>query len=151
MCDGGAQYRDCPRVEVVRCTACQHVWEPEDGDLGPSDQPLFRFVGPCPECESTALLAERCDECPVRQLEWARGHSAAGQLLNRILELEFDVKTLHADWSQITVEEAKALRVLDQERSKYQDDERRRMEQEREEKAAVERMQANAGRRMINR
>lgn len=53
-------------------------------------------------------------------LDYARSHSAAGRLLTRILDIEFDVAKFRVGWGEVTAEEALGLRVLADERDKYQ-------------------------------
>lgn len=80
---------------------------------------------------------ERCTDCPVTDIEHVRATSAAGRLLERTLELEFDTKHFRVDWADVTAEEVQALKILEQERGKWQaeDQERRREEWEEQRRA----------------
>lgn len=62
----------------------------------------------------------RCPNCPVLEVETARMSTPAGRLLERVLDLDFDTKHFRIDWSDITAEEAMALKILEQERAKYE-------------------------------
>lgn len=70
----------------------------------------------------------RCERCPVAELERMRAQSPAGQLFERVLELEFACENFEVPWGEVTAEEVKGLQILRDERSKYQRelDERRR-------------------------
>ena len=43
-----------------------------------------------------------------------------GRLLNRLLDLEFAVGKFRVDWADVTAEEALGLRILADERDRYQ-------------------------------
>ena len=111
MCQGGEkQQRDCPNATVIKCTECGTRY----------DAPFPESPPPCPSCKSTAGILQRCERCPVLEIEHVRSHSAAGALLERVLELDFDAKHFRIGWDEVTAEEAWGLKVLDQERGKWQ-------------------------------
>lgn len=57
-----------------------------------------------------------------------RGHTAAGRLFDRVLELEFDCEHFSVDRASVTDEDRNGLQVLLLERDKYRTelDERKR-------------------------
>lgn len=68
-----------------------------------------------------------------------RRNSHAGVLLDRILDLEFSIEHFKLGWEDVTAEEVKALQILTEERSKYQQEQREKEEQERQHQAALQR------------
>jgi hypothetical protein len=66
------------------------------------------------------MVVERCDDCPLYGLEWARSHSTAGRLLDRVLHLDFLAANFKIPWNEVTAEEVTALRILREERDQYQ-------------------------------
>ncbi|HXP88830.1 MAG TPA: hypothetical protein VN841_29180 [Bryobacteraceae bacterium] len=60
----------------------------------------------------------RCPRCQLDDLEHARAHSAAGQLLGRLLELEFLIERFSIPWSDVSAEEVNGLRALKEERDR---------------------------------
>ena len=77
-------------------------------------------AGECPECGSRGYRVNRCEHCPVNELEYVRAHSQAGRQLERILELEFDTAHFSIPWHEVTSEEVKGLQILKEERDRYQ-------------------------------
>lgn len=65
-------------------------------------------------------MTERCYSCPVAGIEHARAISAAGRLLERVLDLDFDTQRFKIGWDDVTCEEASALKILVQERNKWE-------------------------------
>jgi len=53
-------------------------------------------------------------------LDYARSHSSAGRLFERVLELEFDAANFSIPWSDVTAEEVRGLQILKDERDRYQ-------------------------------
>jgi hypothetical protein len=86
------------------------VYEVEDTNCIPA----------CPNCGAKGGRVERCARCPLNDLDYARSHSAAGRLLNRLMDLEFDVGKFRVDWADVTAEEALGLRILADERDRRQ-------------------------------
>ncbi len=122
MCQGGKDGPDaCQLADMVRCPSCGSRRRVEDTDA----------PGPCPECGAKAWEVERCVRCPLDDLEYVRSHSAAGHLLNRLLDLEFTMKHFHVSWSEVTAEEVRGLRVLAEERSRYASEQSDRERQDR--------------------
>lgn len=110
LCDGGADGPlGCGRANDAKCKQCGAVRFVEDTNV----------LGSCPECGSRNSVAERCARCPLDDLDYARAHSAAGRLLNRLLDLEFKLKRLQVPWTEITEEEIKGLQTLESERENY--------------------------------
>lgn len=85
---------------------------------------------PCPSCGSRYHVILRCDACPLLQLEHIRATSPTGGLLDRVLELDFDTAKFSVDWSTIPEDEALGLKILDQERRKWESEERVRQKEE---------------------
>jgi predicted RNA-binding Zn-ribbon protein involved in translation (DUF1610 family) len=111
LCDGGEDGpHGCPDANDVTCIACGHVYEVEDTNCIPA----------CPNCGGKSGRVERCARCPLNDLDYARSHSAAGRLLNRLMDLEFDVGKFRVDWADVTAEEALGLRILADERERRQ-------------------------------
>ena len=90
------------------------------------------------------LKPVRCATCPVAEIEYRRAVSPAGRLLERVLELDFDLKHFKLTLSDITVEERDALSILEQERSKWDKEEsdRRRDEWDQQRRSDEARRQA---------
>jgi len=76
-------------------------------------------------------LVNRCDRCPKAELDYRRAHSEAGNALGCAIDLEWDVKHLAVDWSQIDEESATHLKILEQEREKRQEELMKRAQDER--------------------
>jgi len=111
LCGGGEDGpQGCPDANDVTCRQCGHVYEVEDTNCIP----------PCGNCGEKGARANRCSRCPLNDLDYARSHSAAGRLLNRIMDMEFDVAKFKVDWADVTAEEAHGLRILADERDQYQ-------------------------------
>jgi len=137
--------RDCPQATNVHCAECGYRWECDD--TGPANTPIYKYAGECEQCESTAIVLDRCAECPILELEWQRQNSAVGRWLEHLLLLDFEVK--HFPTAQvITVEDATGLRILDQERNKYQIEKQKsdieKMEEQRRVKQQMQRRSAEA-------
>ena len=119
LCDGHEhQARGCPRVSKLKCTECGTLYDPRLGDVSLA-------APPCPACGMTAAVVERCDTCPVLEVGRVRAQTAAGRLLERVLELDFETRRFKIDWSEVTAEEAVGLKVLEQEREKWRDEQMR--------------------------
>jgi hypothetical protein len=71
-----------------------------------------------------------------------RVRSDAGRLLDRVLDIEFDLDKLQVGWGEVTCEEVSALRILSQERRKWEKEEgdRRREDAEMEARVAQAKM-----------
>jgi hypothetical protein len=109
LCIGGDDGpRGCPDANDVTCGKCGLVRTVEDTTA----------PGYC-QCGSLQCTVNRCDRCPVNELEYVRAHSNAGRLFERVLELDFDCANFAVPWSEITAEEAVGLRVLKDERERY--------------------------------
>ncbi len=116
------------------------MWECDDA--GPPDKRLSLYTGNCRSCGSSSVRLSRCDDCPVSVLDSVRASSRAGALLDRILELEFDLKHGLARVDTIVCEERDGLKILEQERGKWEGEEMKEREREREQDAAVRQAQA---------
>ena len=100
----------CPNANDVTCQKCGARREVED-TTAPGD---------CPQCGSRQYVVNRCDSCPVNELEHVRAHSAAGRLFERVLELEFACDNFSVPWADVTAEEVKGLQILKDERDRFQ-------------------------------
>lgn len=79
-------------------------------------------IPPCENCGEKGARVNRCNHCALNDLDYARSHTAAGRLLNRLVDLEFAVGKFRVDWADVTAEEALGLRILADERDSYQRD-----------------------------
>ena len=66
-------------------------------------------------------------------MEYARGHTRAGQTMSRLLELDFMADRFRIGWGEVTAEEVRGLQVLKEERDRFQreskeEENRRQME-----------------------
>jgi hypothetical protein len=80
-------------------------------------------------------VVERCDSCPVTKIEQVRATTFAGRLLTRIWDLDFDSKHIRFGSDEVTEEEIMGLRILAQERVKYE----KEVWEERQRQAEMER------------
>jgi hypothetical protein len=133
LCQGGEQdgATACPLVTAVRCVGCGNSWEPPDIDL----------PGRCGSCGQSSATLERCDSCPVLEIAHYRATTAAGQLLERVLEHEFDCKHYKVDPGEVDVELREGLKMLEQERGKFDRQAHERRQQEWEDRQRVQGMQ----------
>lgn len=106
---------DCPAANRVKCE-CGEEWEPEDPNI----------AGACPNCHGRNVSITRCERCPLDDLDQVRGHSVAGRLLERVLELDFVTSAFEVPWDEITAEEVRGLQILREERDKYREEVRQR-------------------------
>jgi hypothetical protein len=137
LCRGGEQGASaCPQADMVRCVACGLGWKPDD----------IAVPGQCPSCEQYASVPERCEPCPVVEVEYYRASTWTGQLLDRVLEHEFDAKHYHVDPGSVSAEVREGLKVLEQERSRWEKETHEKAEQERQEQQRIREMQQRAGR-----
>lgn len=130
----------CPKVDTVKCVSCNYRWQPASRDV--------RDHGKCPSCGGKSASAERCYDCPVNEVEHRRRHTRAGRLLERVLEHEFDAKHYKVSPGEVDVEVREGLKILEQERAKWDQETRERAEEEREEKRRVWEAQQRAQARM---
>jgi hypothetical protein len=121
----------CPLADTVRCVACGYRWKADDVNV----------PGPCLSCDQNASVAERCESCPVVEVEHYRATTSTGQLLDRVLEHEFDTKHYHIDPGGVSAEVREGLKVLEQERTRWEKETREKADQEREEQQRVREMQ----------
>lgn len=70
-----------------------------------------------------------------------RATTPAGQLLDRVLEHEFDTKHYRVTTSDVSAEVREGLKVLEGERVRWERETREKADQEREERARVQEMQ----------
>lgn len=117
---------------------CGERWEPESGDV--------TVYGYCPSCNAQAAVVERCEGCPVLEIEHQRARTQSGRLLERVLEHEFDCKHYVVDPSAVDVEVREGLKILEQERGKWEKETRERQEEEREEQRRLLEVQRRGGR-----
>ena len=102
----------CPNANDVTCQKCGSRREVEDTGA----------PGECPQCGSRQFVVNRCEGCPVNELEYVRAHSAAGRLFERVLELEFACDNFAVPWADVTAEEVKGLQILKDERDRFERD-----------------------------
>ncbi len=141
ICKGGRDgARGCPVASSVSCTECGAVWE--CNDAGPPDKRLSLYTGNCGSCGSSSVKLSRCDDCAVTTLDSVRASSHAGALLDRVLELEFDLKHGLARVETIVCEERDGLKILEQERGKWEVEEMRERDRDREQQQAMRTVQA---------
>ena len=76
--------------------------------------------GACPQCGGWQFTVNRCAHCKLDDLDYARTHSNAGRLFERLLELEFDAAHFSIPWTDVTAEEVRGLQILKEERDRYQ-------------------------------
>jgi predicted RNA-binding Zn-ribbon protein involved in translation (DUF1610 family) len=139
LCHGEEQGASgCPLANTVTCVACQYHWVPESTDVN--------VPGPCPSCGQEATVAERCESCPVVEVEHQRADSSTGRLLERVLEHDFDCKHYRLDPGTVSAEIREGLKVLESERTRWERESREKAEQEREERQRVQEMQRRGGR-----
>ena len=74
----------------------------------------------CPQCGGWQFTVNRCAHCRLDDLDYARTHSHAGRLFERLLELEFDAAHFSIPSTDVTAEEVRGLQVLKEERDRYQ-------------------------------
>jgi hypothetical protein len=84
---------------------------------------------------------ERCAGCPVAEVEDKRVRTRAGKLLERVLEHEFDCKHYKVEMGEVEVGVREGLKVLEQERGKWEEERAKEREEENEEKRRVVAMQ----------
>jgi hypothetical protein len=82
----------------------------------------------------------------VTEVEYQRATTPTGRLLNRVLEHEFDAKHYNVDPGGISVEVREGLKVLEQERSKWEQETRERKQQEYEDRQRVRELQQRQAR-----
>ncbi len=111
LCDGGTDGpRGCPDANDVTCGKCGLARTVEDTNA----------PGACPQCGGWQFTVNRCAHCKLDDLDYARTHSNAGRLFERLLELEFDAAHFSIPWSDVTAEEVRGLQILKEERNRYQ-------------------------------
>jgi predicted RNA-binding Zn-ribbon protein involved in translation (DUF1610 family) len=111
LCDGGADGpRGCPDANDVAGGKCRVVRTVEDTNA----------PGACPQCGGWQFTVNRCAHCKLDDLDYARSHSNAGRLFERLLELEFDAAHFSIPWSDVTAKEVRGLQILKEERDRYQ-------------------------------
>lgn len=121
----------CPLADTVRCIACGYIWKAEDVGV----------PGRCPSCDQNAAVAERCESCPAVEVEHYRATTSTGQLLDRVLEHEFDTKHYQIDPGNVSAEVREGLKILEHERTRWERETREKADQEREERQRVQEMQ----------
>lgn len=80
---------------------------------------------------------DKCEDCPSLMVEYYRGRSAAGRLLERVLEHEFDTKHYRVEAGEVDVEVREGLKMLEQERGKFDKEGREERDREMEERSRV--------------
>jgi len=104
---GGAHA--CPDAGEARCEECGAIYRPDD----PADCH-------CPECASTEARLLECDGCWLPKLDDAV-QGEMGSVINRVVDLDFALEagfTISLD--HVSAEEFRVLRILKEERQKYQ-------------------------------
>jgi hypothetical protein len=108
----------CPHNLQTYCTDCE-TSEPAVVGQRSQNGILDTFINPC-SCGSVNVEIRRSEECPVTKFEKARTSSEAGRLLNIALEMDHVTKTYQVNWYDVTAEQDKCVRILEDERNKYQ-------------------------------
>jgi hypothetical protein len=121
----------CPLADTARCAPCGYQWKTDDPNV----------PGPCPSCDQNASVAERCESCPVVEVEYYRANTQTGLLLDRVLEHEFDCKHYRIDPGDVSAEVREGLKVLEHERLRWEKETREKAEREREERERIRDMQ----------
>ena len=117
LCDGGPDGpRGCPDSNDVTCSKCGVRRTVEDSNA----------PGACSQCGGWHFAVNRCAHCRLDDLDYARTHSHAGRLFERVLELEFDAAHFSIPWSDVTAEEVRGLQILKEERDRYQREQMKR-------------------------
>jgi hypothetical protein len=80
------------------------------------------------------------------EVEYYRASTSAGQLLDRVLEHEFDTKHYRIDPGDVNAETREGLKILEGERMRWEKETREKADQEREERQRVQEMQRRQGR-----
>jgi predicted RNA-binding Zn-ribbon protein involved in translation (DUF1610 family) len=137
LCRGEEQGASgCPLADTVRCVACGYRWQTDDVNV----------PGRCPSCDQHASAAERCESCPVVEVEYYRTCTSTGQLLDRVLEHEFDCKHYKLDPGAVKADVREGLKVLEYERARWERETREKAEEERQERQRIQEMQRRGGR-----
>ena len=110
LCEYSNDPGGCPDSKTITCQNCGADTEVEDTGA----------PGGCAHCGSRRVVVQRCEQCPMHELEYVRSHSRAGRLFERVLELEFSCNNFVVPWSDVTAEEAVGLQILKDERDRYQ-------------------------------
>jgi hypothetical protein len=82
----------------------------------------------------------------VTEVEHYRESTSTGQLLDRVLEHEFDTKHYHIDPGPVPADVREGLKVLEHERLRWEKETREKADQERQERQSVREMQRRGGR-----
>jgi predicted RNA-binding Zn-ribbon protein involved in translation (DUF1610 family) len=123
LCRGGESgAKSCEDSTSVTCQTCATPWEPEDTSV----------PGRCPKCGGLFIVVDRCEGCPLDEMDWVRSHCWAGYLLERVISLEFDCDKFQVPWNQVTAEERWGLQILVEERAKKQKEDHEDREREAE-------------------
>lgn len=123
-------------ADTVSCAGCQCRWMPEDVSV----------PGACPACGQHASVVERCDSCPVVEVEQYRRGSATGLWLDRVLEHEFDCKHYEIDPGAVPADVREGLKIMESERARWERETREKQQEEFEETQRIREMQRKAGR-----
>jgi len=99
----------CEVANEVECAKCGTQWEPEDTNT----------PGRCPECGAYECQVNRCDRCPLNDLDHVRSNSSAGRLLERVLQLDFNTEHFAVSWADVSAEEVRGLQILKEERNRW--------------------------------
>jgi len=133
MCRGGEEEgaSGCPLADTVHCVSCDHEWKPED----------VAVVEACPSCRQRAATVNRCESCAVNEVQYYREHTATGQLLERVLEHDFDAEHYGVDPGSVPADLREGLKIFRNERFRWEKETREKAEQRREEQRRLREMQ----------
>ena len=120
---------DCSAANTVKCVACEFRWQPDSGDVNDP--------GLCPQCHQFASVAERCASCPVIEVGYFRSNTATGQMLERVLDHDFDCKHYRIDPGDVNFEVREGLKTLESERGRWERETREKQRQEFEDRQRV--------------
>jgi predicted RNA-binding Zn-ribbon protein involved in translation (DUF1610 family) len=103
----------CPQSRTARCESCGETWEPDD----------LTVPGRCPSCSNYRAIADRCEECPLTELDQLRTRSEAGRLFELIKELQFNSKHFSIPWSDVGASVGIGLSIFEEEINRKRIDE----------------------------
>jgi hypothetical protein len=76
------------------------------------------------------VTIERCEQCPLDELDKVRAQTAVGRLLDRVNDLDFETTRFRVSLEEVPADEFIGLRVLEQERVKRLQEDRAEQEEE---------------------
>jgi hypothetical protein len=80
----------------------------------------------CAECGSRDLVYKNCATCPLNKLAEQRANTANGALIHTTVAFEHALQHFKFDPNDVTQEQMICLRILEEERAKYREEELKR-------------------------